>query len=75
MMEEASVQFHCKFFMKIFIIGAWLIWKQRNGFIFNRAKPSFQGWKVGFIKEVHLQAVRMNENKKLAFQGLVQLYS
>jgi hypothetical protein len=73
--ETYSGQFHSKFFMEIFIIGAWLIWKQINDFIFNRAKPSFQGWKVGFIKVAHLQVVRMNENKKLAFQGLVQLYS
>jgi hypothetical protein len=75
MMEEASGQFRSKFFMEIFITGSWLIWKQRNDFIFNRARPSFQGWKVGFIKEVRLQATRMNENKRLAFQGLVQLYS
>jgi hypothetical protein len=36
MMEEANAQFHNKFFMDIFIIGAWLIWKQRNDWIFNR---------------------------------------
>jgi hypothetical protein len=75
MMEEASTQFHCKFFMLVFIIGAWLIWKQSNDWVFNRARPSFQGWKVGFIKEAHLQAVRMSGGKKLAFQGLVQLFS
>jgi hypothetical protein len=71
MMEEASAQFHNKFFMDIFIIGAWLIWKQRNDWIFNRIRPSFQGWKPGFIKEANLQAVRMSDKKKLAFQGLV----
>jgi hypothetical protein len=59
--------------MDIFIIGAWLIWKQRNDWIFNRARPSFP--KLGFIKEVHLQVVRMSDNKNLAIQGLVQLYS
>jgi hypothetical protein len=75
MMEEASIHFHSKFFMDIFIIGAWLIWKQINELVFNMARPSFQDWKVGIIKEAHLQAVRMNENKKLAFQGRVQLYS
>jgi hypothetical protein len=74
-MEEASAQFHNKSFMDIFIIGTWLIWKQRNDWIFNRARPSFQGWRVGFIKEAQLQAVRMSDNKKMAFQGLVQLYS
>jgi hypothetical protein len=56
MMEEVGVQFHNKFFMDIFIIETWLIWKQR-------------------IKEANLQALRMNDKKKLAFQDLVQLYS
>jgi hypothetical protein len=54
MMEEARAQFHNKFFMDIFIIGAWLIWKQRNDWIFIRVRPSFQGWKLGFIKEAYL---------------------
>jgi hypothetical protein len=30
MMEEANAHFSNKFFMEIFILGAWLIWKQRN---------------------------------------------
>ena len=29
------------FFMEIFTIAAWEIWKQRNNFIFNRGRPSF----------------------------------
>jgi hypothetical protein len=42
MMEEDSIQFHSKFFMDIFIIGAWLIWKQINDFVFNRLDPPFR---------------------------------
>jgi hypothetical protein len=75
MMEEASVQFHNKFFMNIFIIGTWLIWKQKNDWVFNRTRPSFQGWKLGFIKVANLQTIRMNDKKKLAFQDLVELYN
>jgi hypothetical protein len=76
MMEEANAQFHNKFFMEIFIIEAWLIWNQRNDWIFNRNRPSFQGWKLGFIKEANLQAFRMNDKKKVAFRefcSVVQL--
>jgi hypothetical protein len=50
MMEEAKAHFHNNFFMELFITGAWLIWKQRNDWIFNRSRPSFQSWKLGFIK-------------------------
>jgi hypothetical protein len=32
-------------------------------------------FKLGFIKQANLQAVRMNDKKKLAFQGIVLLYS
>jgi hypothetical protein len=64
MMEEAKQQCNNDFFMEIFIIGAWLIWKQRNDFIFNRGRTSFLSWKLGFIKGANLQASRMSEKKK-----------
>jgi hypothetical protein len=41
LMERASQQHTTAFFMKIFILGAWLIWKQRNDHSFNRQRPSF----------------------------------
>jgi hypothetical protein len=75
MMEDAKAHFHNNFFMEVFIIGAWLIWKQRNDWIFNRSRPSFQSWKLGFIKEVNLQATIMNDKKKFSFLSVVQLYS
>jgi hypothetical protein len=63
MMEEARSHFSSNFFMEIFIIEAWLIWKQRNDFIFSRARPSLRSWKLGFIKEASLQASRMSEKE------------
>jgi hypothetical protein len=64
MMDEAKSQFTHKFFMEVFIIATWLIWKQRNNFIFNKVRPGFQGWKSGFLDEARLQAYRMSVNKK-----------
>jgi hypothetical protein len=28
------------FFMEVFMIGAWIIWKERNNFIFSHKPPS-----------------------------------
>jgi hypothetical protein len=67
MMEEAKDRCQNGLFMEIFMLGCWLIWKQRNGFIFNRGPPSHQSWKAGFLEEAHLQANRMSVEKKNAF--------
>jgi hypothetical protein len=47
MMEETRHTCNNDFFMEIFIVGAWQIWKERNNLIFNRANPSFRSWKLG----------------------------
>jgi hypothetical protein len=57
-----------------FMLGAWLIWKQRNDAIFNRGRPSFQNWKFSFLREARLQASRM-ALKKLVFSAVIDLYS
>jgi hypothetical protein len=61
MMDEAKSQFGKKFFMEVFIIVSWLIWKQRNNLIFNRGRPTFRQWWLGFLKETYLQAHRMGQ--------------
>jgi len=38
-MHQAKVQYQSTFFMEIFTIAAWEIWKQRNNFIFNSFYP------------------------------------
>jgi hypothetical protein len=42
MVDESRSQFPHKFFMEVFIIMAWSIWKQRNNFIFNKVRPIFR---------------------------------
>jgi hypothetical protein len=62
-----------KFFMEIFIVAAWLIWKQRNNLIFNKVRPSLEGWESGFLDEARLQAHGMSSNKKQDFLGFLSL--
>jgi hypothetical protein len=54
MMDEAKQKFNNDFFIEVFMIASWHIWKQRNGFIFNRGRPSLQNWKWGFFEEAFL---------------------
>ena len=74
MMLSARRQYPTPFFMEIFMLGAWLIWKQRNNYIFNSCPPTFQSWKVGFLQEASLQSHRMQSNKQLLFRALIDLY-
>jgi hypothetical protein len=67
-------QFNSEFFMETFMLGAWLIWKQRNDTIFNKGWATFQGWKHGFLEEALLQANRMKRDKQISFIYLVSMY-
>jgi hypothetical protein len=52
------------YFMEIFIVAAWEIWKQRNDKIFKAATPSFQSWKRCFIATTKLQLYRLKEGDR-----------
>jgi hypothetical protein len=74
MMETARTNFISEFFLETFMLGAWLIWKQRNDIIFNRGQATFQGWKKGFIDEAVLQTHRMKRDKQFLFSNFINLY-
>jgi hypothetical protein len=74
MMEAARTYFSSKFFMETFMLGAWIIWKQRNDTIFNRGHATFQRWKKGFIDEAAMQAHRMKRDKHILFSNFLTLY-
>jgi hypothetical protein len=74
MMTKARDQYNSNLFMEVFMIAAWLIWKQRNAHIFNRARPAFDHWKSGFLTEASTQAHRMSSSKKESFSNLLVLY-
>jgi hypothetical protein len=46
---QARTVFGLPFFMEIFLIGAWCIWKQRNEVIFYGKPPHLAVWKANFM--------------------------
>jgi len=51
MMKRARQDFQHWFFMEVFIIATWHIWKQRNNLIFQERRPTFRDWISKFIDE------------------------
>lgn len=58
---RARSTFQCPFFMDIFILAAWEIWKIRNVVIFDAAQASIHLWTVKFKETVLLQVIRFIE--------------
>jgi hypothetical protein len=55
---KAKGQCHHEFFMEVFTIVAWEIWKQRNELIFKVP------WKVNFSSSIKQQLYRLNQDSR-----------
>ena len=53
------------YFMDLFTIAAWCIWKERNEFIFNNKAPRLSRWKRVFRVEVVLHLHRLPQHKRV----------
>ena len=63
-LQHQKAIFNAPFFMDLFMIAAWAIWKERNDYIFNSRPPSIQKWKQLFKTEVNLHLHRLPPNKR-----------
>jgi hypothetical protein len=66
--QKAWSQCCHNFFMEVFLIAAWEIWKQKNTRIFRNTTPSFRSWKLCFIATVKLQMYRLKEEDRVLVQ-------
>jgi hypothetical protein len=58
----AKEYFHQPFFMEVFLVGAWCLWNERNGFIFNNKVPNFASWKAAVKTEVSAHLIRIKHS-------------
>ena len=52
--------------MEIFVFVVWEIWNIRNSKIFDNGSVSFSLWFRKFSDQVHLQLVRVREDKRIS---------
>jgi retron-type reverse transcriptase len=62
MLTQKKAQLNVPFFMDLFMIAAWCLWKERNDLVFNGKVPSPAAWKQHFVNEVKLHFCRLNSN-------------
>jgi hypothetical protein len=74
MLEEAKKQCNHMFFIEIFILGPGK--SGSKGLMSSSSgRPSFQNWKLSFLRWAGLQASRMTPIKKSVFSAVIDLYS
>jgi hypothetical protein len=68
--QKAKQDCHSGFFMEIFSMAAWEIWKQRNKKIFRGSDPTFQSWNDNFLLCTKSQMYRLNLSQPSMLGGL-----
>jgi Fe-S cluster biosynthesis and repair protein YggX len=71
---HARKEFGKPFFTEVVILGAWHIWKQRNGMIFQHTRPSFRSWKRDFIHEASMHKYRVKEKNVTQLQAWIDSF-
>lgn len=65
--EQTRDQAGLPFFMEIFLLAAWELWKVQNRQVFDGVQATFDSWLFNFKTEARLQAHRFHEDKRLIF--------
>lgn len=58
MIIQARLYFGSHIFREIFISACWIIWKARNGIIFDNKAPTLVGWKMALKEDLGLVCIK-----------------
>jgi hypothetical protein len=75
LLAQAKNDSHLDFFMEIFLVAAWEIWKQRNNKIFRRATPSFNNWKTSFFATLRHCSYKLSVQARHSVQNWLNTLS
>jgi hypothetical protein len=74
MLTQKRAQLNIPYFMDLFMIAAWTIWKERNDLVFNGNPPSPTAWKQRFVNEVRLHFCRFNPSFQLVISQWLSIF-
>ena len=69
--QKARIEWNTNFFMEVFSIAAWEIWKQRNAKVFRNTPATPQSWKRSFICTVQQHLYRLQQSQSSTVQDWI----
>jgi hypothetical protein len=69
--ESWKNTWHKPFFMEIFLLASWNIWKTRNSLLFDGITPTFLAWKMKLRNDLQLLLHRIRSDRHDVIKELI----
>lgn len=65
--ERTRINFNSAFYMNVFVVATWQIWKQRSDELFKNIIPNILSWKSLFMSNLTLHVHRVKDQHRQLF--------